>query len=106
MIFAGDFAQLLPTTGVSLYNNSVVGSLDVNMSLRQEENAISKCLWQQVTTIVILKENMHQREMSEADMNLQTALQNMHYASCTPQDITYLSKIESGRIGWWAPSID
>ena len=98
MIFAGDFAQLPPTTGISLYNNSVAGCIDVNMSLRQQENTIGKLLWQQVTTVVILKENMRQREASEADKKLRTALENMRYASCTPQDIIFLKS----RVAGWA----
>ncbi len=98
MIFAGDFAQLPPTTGVSLYNNSVAGCLDINMSLRQQENTIGKLLWQQVTTVVILKENLRQREASEADKKFRTALENMRYALCTPQDIAFLKS----RVAGWA----
>lgn len=98
MIFAGDFAQLPPTTGVSLYNNSVAGRLDVNMSLRQQENTIGKLLWQQVTTVVILKENMRQKEATEADKKLRMALENMRYASCTPQDIAFLKS----RVAGWS----
>ena len=96
VIFAGDFAQLPPTTGVSLYNNSVAGCLDVNMSVRQQENTIGKLLWQQVTTVVILKENMRQKEASEADKSLRTALENMRYASCTTQDIAFLKSRVAG----------
>ena len=90
MIFAGDFAQLPPTTGVSLYNNAVSGMLDVNMSVRQQENTIGKLLWQQVTTVVILKENMRQTEPGDADTKLRTALENMRYVACTPEDIDFL----------------
>ena len=90
MIFIGDFAQLLSMTGVSLYNNAVSGMLDMNMSVRQQENTISKLLWQQVTTIIILKENMHQTEPGDANTKLRTALENMQYAACTPEDIDFL----------------
>ena len=90
MIFAGDFAQLPPTTGVSLYNNSVAGRLNVDMSVRQQENTIGKMLWQQVTTVVILKENMRQKDQSEADVRLRRCLENMQYAACTAADIAFL----------------
>jgi Helitron helicase-like domain at N-terminus/PIF1-like helicase len=98
VIFAGDFAQLPPTTGVSLYNDSVTGCLDVNMSVRQQENTIGKLLWQQVTTVVILKENMRQTKASNADKNLRTALENMRYASCTALDIAFLKSRVAGLV--------
>jgi hypothetical protein len=96
MIFAGDFAQLPPTTGVSLYNNSVSGMLNVNMSVRQQENTIGKLLWQQVTTVVILKENMRQTQPGHADEMLRTALENMRYAACTDEDIAFLKTRVAG----------
>jgi len=58
MIFAGDFAQLAPPFGsenVSLYSH-VIGAIS-DRGKKQEE-AIGKALWHQVTTVVILHENM------------------------------------------------
>ena len=98
MIFAGDFAQLPPTTGVSLYNNAVSGMLNVNMSVRQQENTIGKLLWQQVTTVIILKENMRQTEPGDADTKLRTALENMRYAACTAEDIEFLKTHVASRM--------
>jgi PIF1-like helicase len=61
MIFAGDFAQLPPAIGnenASLYSRTVGGS---STNHQDQEAAIGKSLWHQVTTVVILQENMRQR---------------------------------------------
>ncbi|PBK59984.1 hypothetical protein ARMSODRAFT_898636 [Armillaria solidipes] len=60
MIFAGDFAQLPPAMGgesVSLY-----GSCDgmYASSKQSQEMAMGKAIWHQVTTVVILRQNMRQ----------------------------------------------
>ena len=63
IIFAGDFAQLPPVIGhehASLYSRSVGKD---PTSLRQQEAAIGKALWHQVTTVVILRQNMRQRTL-------------------------------------------
>ena len=60
MIFAGDFAQLPPVIGcehASLYSRTVGKNAT---SLRDQEAAIGKALWHQVTTVVILHQNMRQ----------------------------------------------
>ena len=54
MVFAGDFAQLPPAIGqehASLYSRTVGKK---STSLRDQEAAIGKALWHQVTTTVIL----------------------------------------------------
>jgi hypothetical protein len=54
MIFAGDFAQLPPAIGqeyASLYSQSVGSN---STSRTDQEAAIGKALWHQVTTVVIL----------------------------------------------------
>jgi hypothetical protein len=58
MIFAGDFAQLKPVFGSPLYSHTVGTSLDASMSVRSQQSAIGKALWHQVTTVVILRQNM------------------------------------------------
>lgn len=47
-------------------------------------------LWHQITTVVILQENMRQITHSEDDEKLQNALENMRYKACTPEDIKSL----------------
>ncbi|KAK0225729.1 hypothetical protein IW262DRAFT_1446676 [Armillaria fumosa] len=64
MIFAGDFAQ---------------------------DSALEKAIWHQVTTVVILHENMCQQSQTEDDSKLWTALSNMRYKACTVQDIEFLA---------------
>ena len=96
MVFSGDFAQLPPVPGgesKSLYSRTI-GALGT--SLASQEEAIGKALWHQVTTVVILRQNMRQRTQSEQDSRLRSALENMRYKSCTPADIDFLySRISS-----------
>jgi hypothetical protein len=89
-IFAGDFAQLPPVIGhehASLYSRSVGKD---PTSLRQQEAAIGKALWHQVTTVVILRQNMRQRTQSPEDAKFREALSNMRFKACTPADIAFL----------------
>lgn len=90
MMFSSDFAQLLPAVGgehVSLYLKSI-GSLLTDM--KSQEEAVGKALWHQITTVVILCENMHQNKQSVKDAKLRAALKNMRYKACRPEDITSL----------------
>ncbi len=90
MVFCGDFAQLPPVPGgksKSLYSRTIgaLGTL-----LASQEEAIGKALWHQITTVVILRQNMRQRTQSKQDGQLRMALENMQYKSCTPADIDFL----------------
>ena len=60
------------------------------VSLRDQEAAIGKALWHQVTTVVILRQNMRQRLQSSEDVKFREALSNMRYKACTPSDIAFL----------------
>ena len=91
-IFAGDFAQLPPVIGqehASLYSRSVGMKAT---SLRDQEAAIGKAFWHQVTTVVILRQNMRQSAQSTEDAQFREALTNMRYKACTPNDIAFLKK--------------
>ena len=96
IIFAGDFAQLPPAIGqehASLYSRTV--GLNPR-SLRDQESAIGKALWHQITTVVILRQNMRQKTQTPDDARLRDALSNMRYKACTPDDIAFLrSRISS-----------
>jgi predicted XRE-type DNA-binding protein len=96
MLFAGDFAQLPPAIGqehAALYSRTV-GSKST--SLRDQKAAIGKALWHQVTTIVILRQNMRQKLQTKEDASLREALSNIRYKACTPSDIVFLrSRISS-----------
>ncbi|KAJ6591432.1 hypothetical protein B0H10DRAFT_2167835 [Mycena sp. CBHHK59/15] len=83
MIFAGDFAQLAPTSGAALYGEKVLKTCDTNMSAHNQEAALGKILWHQITTVVILRENMRQTRLPRlteprfCNMSIITAL-NTH----------------------------
>ena len=90
MVFSGDFAQLPPAVGgegVSLYSRSIGA---ISSSMKSQEEAIGKALWHQVTTVVILRQNMRQKNQTILDNQLRTALENMRYKACTPEDIRFL----------------
>jgi hypothetical protein len=96
MIFAGDFTQLPPVIGqehVSLYSRTVGMNAT---SLHDQEAAIGKALWHQVTTVVILRQDMRQCTQSANDAKFHMALSNMRYKACTLADIAFLkSQISS-----------
>ncbi|KIM77534.1 hypothetical protein PILCRDRAFT_47397, partial [Piloderma croceum F 1598] len=78
MIFAGDFAQLPPAMGKApLYSGTVGTRTHSRMSISDQESAIGKALWHQVTIVVILRQNMRQKGITEEDIKLQTALENI-----------------------------
>jgi hypothetical protein len=97
MIFSGDFAQLPPVFGSPLYSGTVGTQLMSRMTVQGQRAAIGKALWHQVTTVVILRENMRQRTQTAEDAKLRTALENMRYATCTPEDIKFLKSRIAGR---------
>jgi hypothetical protein len=97
MIFAGDFAQLPPVKGATLYSGEVSSINNHAMTPRQQESTIGKLLWQQVTTVVILKENMRQRSQTPEDAKLRAALENMRYGACTLEDISFLRTLKAGK---------
>ena len=77
MIFAGDFAQLPPAIGqehASLYSRTVGSN---PWSLKDQEAAIGKALWNQITTVVVLRENMCQKTQTPDNERLHEALSNM-----------------------------
>ena len=97
-IFAGDFAQLPPArTGAPLYSGDVGTTVDAGKSIERQEAAIGKALWHQITTVVVLRENMRQAHQTPEDAKLRTALENMRYKSCTSADIEFLRTRIAGR---------
>ena len=97
MIFAGDFAQLPPVGGDSLYAGNVGTSVNASQTTRGQQSAIGKALWHQVTTVVILRQNMRQKSQTSDDKKLRTTLENMRYAACTSEDIAFLRSRIAGR---------
>jgi PIF1-like helicase len=97
MIFSGDFAQLPPVFGSTFYNSTVGTQLVSWMTVQDQKAAIEKALWHQVTLVVILRKNMRQRTQTAEDAKLRTALENMRYAACTPEDNKFLKTQIAGR---------
>ena len=93
VIFAGDFAQLPPVMAKPLYDFQVGTSAKAGMSPYDQECAIGKAVWHQITTVVILKQNMRQRSQTPKDASFRSALENMRYKSCTDEDITFLRSL-------------
>lgn len=93
MIFAGDFAQLPPVNASSLYSGTA--GIKPN-SLQGQQSAVGRGLWQQITTVVILRKNMRQNLQGSNDAKLRTALENMRYKSCTPEDVVFLRSRVAG----------
>ena len=97
-IFAGDFAQLPPVNrGAALYSGTVGTQINSSQSINGQEATIGKALWHQITTVVILRENMRQKTQTLEDSKLRTALENMRYKACTPADIAFLRTKIAGK---------
>ncbi|KAJ7939660.1 hypothetical protein B0H13DRAFT_2226257 [Mycena leptocephala] len=79
MIFAGDFAQLPPVKQAALFSGDTTVSpiLHSMMSISKQKNTVGKIIRQQVTTVVILKQNMRQTANTPEDEKFRTALANM-----------------------------
>ncbi|KAH9829284.1 uncharacterized protein C8Q71DRAFT_799772 [Rhodofomes roseus] len=97
VILSGDFAQLPPPGRgqYPLYSDSV-GTMTSGVKPYQATSIMGKALWQQFTTVVILRQNMRQRGISEEDQQFRSALENMRYRACTPQDIAVLESRIAG----------
>ncbi|KAJ7315245.1 hypothetical protein DFH08DRAFT_715897, partial [Mycena albidolilacea] len=92
VIFAGDFAQLPPVSAKALYSpdSTVSPIIQGKMSILDQKNTIGKIIWQQITTVVVLKQNMRQTASTPDDEKFRTALANMRFASCSKADLEFL----------------
>ena len=101
MIFSGDFAQLPPVfegSSYALYSGTV-GAIqtDRHLSNYQISSTVGKSLWHQITTVVILRQNMRQNLQSTEDKQFRTALENMRYGACTKVDIQFLKTLVANK---------
>jgi len=83
---------------VSLYS-TVIGAISSNA--KSQEEAIGKALWHQVTTVVILRKNMHQKNISDQDSKFCKCLENLRYKSCTAEDIAFCRSLILAQIPGW-----
>ncbi len=99
IVFAGDFAQLPPAIGnggQSLYTHKLAL---VATTLPEQIKIAGKALWHQVTTVVILRQNMRQKTQIPEDAKFRTALTNMRYKACTREDIARSRHFVAWRLG-------
>ncbi|KAK0235583.1 hypothetical protein EDD85DRAFT_791055 [Armillaria nabsnona] len=66
-------------------------------SKKAQELAMGKAIWHQVTTVVILRQNMRQTSQTPNNEKLRTVLSNMRYKACTKSNIAFLNSRVSGR---------
>ena len=90
MVFAGDFAQLPPVLAKPLYSKMKTIRQE---SAHSQEVLIGKSLWEQVTTVVILRANMRQTTAGHEDEKLRALLTNIRYKACTNDDLEFLSTL-------------
>ncbi|KIJ11042.1 hypothetical protein PAXINDRAFT_164180 [Paxillus involutus ATCC 200175] len=92
VIFAGDFGQLPPAMGgesCALYCGNIGSMIKSSLTHYGQEAAIGKALWHQVTTMVILRENMRQKTQSEQNNRLRKALENMCFQNCIAANVKF-----------------
>ncbi|KAF5314576.1 hypothetical protein D9611_007202 [Ephemerocybe angulata] len=96
MIVAGDFAQLPPAKGHSLYSGEVSRTQMTRQVQSDQENTLGMLTWHHFVTVVILRQNMRQTATSEDDQRFRTALEHMRFKDCTYEDVEFLrSRIPS-----------
>ncbi|KAF5309332.1 hypothetical protein D9611_014030 [Ephemerocybe angulata] len=97
IIVAGDFAQLPPARGLSLYSGEVSKVQRPRQSQTDQENTLGLLLWNLFVTVVVLRQNMRQTNTSDAaEDSLRTCLEHMRYKDCTEADLEFLrSRIPS-----------
>ncbi|KAF5331416.1 hypothetical protein D9611_011867 [Ephemerocybe angulata] len=90
VILSGDFAQLPPVTGYTLYSRNVEMQQTARQTVWEQECTIGKHIWLQFTTVVILTENMRQTDSGPTEVAFRKALENLRWKSCTDEDIALL----------------
>lgn len=90
VILCGDFAQLPPVNGQSLYSRKVSMQQTARQTVGEQEKTIGKHIWLQFTTVVMLTQNMRQTANDENEIAFRRALENLRWHACTPEDIALL----------------
>ena len=86
IMFSGDFGQLPPVQSTRLY--TILKDIRSNSS--DQVRAIGRSLWEQVTTVVVLRQNMRQCRSGTDDEKLRTLLSNIRYKACTREDEDFI----------------
>ena len=91
MLVAGDFAQLPPPgKGEAPLYSSKHSLATAGQTLYRQKVGLGRSVWHLFTTVVILRENMRQRGISDEDQKFRNALDNLRYRACTAQDVQLL----------------
>ncbi|KAJ3520697.1 hypothetical protein NMY22_g12638 [Coprinellus aureogranulatus] len=90
VILCGDFAQLPPVNGSSLYSRKVALKQSARQTIAAQENTIGKLIWLQFTTVVILTQNMRQVDDQPEEVAFRKALGNLRWNNCSDEDIQLL----------------
>ena len=61
IIFARNFAQLSLVGGLSLFSGSIKTQVHSRLKPGGQETTVGKVLWDQITTVFVLRENMQQK---------------------------------------------
>lgn len=93
VVVAGDFAQLPPAHGFTLYSGEVSKVQLARQVQSDQESTLGMMLWHQFVTVVILVKNMRQQGTTEKDDALRDALEHMRYRDCTPEDVAFLKTL-------------
>lgn len=97
VILCGDFAQLPPVKGLSLYSRRVQMQQTARQTVAEQENTIGKHIWLQFTTVVMLTENMRQTASEPDEEAFRAALENLRWHACTPADIAVIRSRLAGK---------
>ena len=88
MIFAGDFAQLPPVGGKRLYAKGESNTAEAAGTQRGQNKVKGKILWNNITTVVTLKEIM--RQSGNSNRTFVDLLSRLRKGRCTDDDYTLL----------------
>jgi hypothetical protein len=83
-------------TGLSLYSGKVTLQVSDAMDQRNQNTVLGKIPWHQFNVVVILRQNMRQKDQTPEDDKLGQALVNMRYCACTDSDIKFLESHIAG----------
>ena len=88
-----------------LYNPVTSTEPHKTHSSNYQNAAFGKFIWHQFTTVVILRQNMRQKEQTKENKKFRIALENMRYGACTSEDIKlFKDRIANKEIN--SPSLD
>jgi len=89
VIFAGDFCQLAPVGGTSLYADQHDDTIVSSQTVQDQKKAAGRLLWLSITSCVILHQQM--RQAGENNILFQDLLHRLSHGNCSNADHQLLS---------------